>query len=212
MRHTFAIISTSTTRSLGRRLLIPGMLAVALVVGVGIAAGTIPGSDGVIHGCYNTGSNPSGQVRVVDAAAGGKCTKNEKSLDFNQTGPRGATGATGATGPDGTSTVYTAGGTNLRPTSVEVPAGNYLVVGSAVIYNSATDPRSALCTLQDDDGNVDETVVAQVTLGFGFQTVPIVGTAVLAGDGTISFDCDGADIGTATTFLSATKVTSIVTP
>jgi len=68
-------------------------------VGVGYAA--IPGSDGVIHSCYNASSNPSGQLRVIDAEAGSKCSKNEKALDFNQRGLKGDTGATGATGATG---------------------------------------------------------------------------------------------------------------
>lgn len=207
MQSARAIGSTRTTRSRRWRLLIPGMLAVVgLVVGVGVAAGAIPGSDGVVHGCYNTGSNPSGQLRVIDPAAGAKCSKNEKPLDFNQEGPKGDQGIQGVPGASGTSTVYTAsGGTDVHPISVSVPAGSYLVVGSAVIFNEdASNPQTAACILQED------TIVANVTLAsFSFATVPIMGTVVLASAGTISIDCSGV-IGTANMFLSATKVTSIV--
>ena len=87
------------------------LLGVLAAVGVGYAA--IPSADGVIHSCYNAGSNPSGQLRVIDQEVGAKCSKNEKALAFNQKGPKGdigpqglrgekgETGATGATGPQG---------------------------------------------------------------------------------------------------------------
>jgi hypothetical protein len=93
------------------------LLAVLVVAGVAYAA--IPGSDGIIHSCYNAGTSPSGQLRVIDPSTGGKCAKNEKALDFSQQGPKGdkgdaclstdpacrgdqgPTGPTGPTGPDG---------------------------------------------------------------------------------------------------------------
>ena len=75
---------------------------IALTVGLaaaGIAYASIPGPDGVIHGCY---LKSGGNVRVIDSTA--KCKATETSLDWNQrgvTGPRGATGARGTTGPTG---------------------------------------------------------------------------------------------------------------
>ena len=98
------------------------LLAALVVAGVvGVAYATIPGSDGVIHGCYNGGTSPSGQLRVIDPAAGGKCAKNEKALDFNQQGPKGDSclssepacrgpqgepGEVGPTGPAGSTTMW----------------------------------------------------------------------------------------------------------
>lgn len=75
------------------------VLGVLATVGVGYAA--IPSAGGVIHSCYNAGSNPSGQMRVIDQEAGGKCSKNEKALDFNQRGPQGIQGDKGDPGADG---------------------------------------------------------------------------------------------------------------
>ena len=87
----------------------------ALVV-AGVAYATIPGSDGVVHSCYNAGTSPAGALRVIDPSAGAKCSKNEKALDFNQQGPkgdkgdaclstdpacRGPQGPAGPTGPQG---------------------------------------------------------------------------------------------------------------
>src|SRR5215207_212308 len=71
---------------------------VALLATVGVGYAAIPSSDGVIHACYNASSNPSGQLRVIDAEAGAKCGKNEKPLDFNQTGPQGPAGPAGPQG------------------------------------------------------------------------------------------------------------------
>ena len=53
----------------GRRRLLLLVVAIVALVGAGVAYGTIPGSDGVIHSCYNSaGSNPSGLLRVIDTA------------------------------------------------------------------------------------------------------------------------------------------------
>jgi hypothetical protein len=63
---------------------------------------SIPGSDGVIHGCYQ---EKKGTLRIVKAGA--KCLRSEKAITWNQTGPmvqpglQGAKGDTGATGAQG---------------------------------------------------------------------------------------------------------------
>jgi hypothetical protein len=74
---------------------VPVVALVMTAVAAGAAYAAIPGSDGVIHSCYNASSNPSGQLRVIDAATGAKCAKNEKPLDFNQQGPKGDKGDKG---------------------------------------------------------------------------------------------------------------------
>jgi hypothetical protein len=74
-------------------LALTGALA---AVGVGYAA--IPGGDGVIHGCY---SKLTGQLRIIDAEAGARCTGLEKALDVNERGPKGDTGPRGLTGDTG---------------------------------------------------------------------------------------------------------------
>ena len=71
-----------------------GLVGILAVVGVGL--GAIPGSDGVIQACYNdtgNGQSSNGQLRVVDAEAGAKCSQNEKALSFSQKGVKGDTGA-----------------------------------------------------------------------------------------------------------------------
>jgi hypothetical protein len=57
-----------------------------VVVVLGLAAGgvayaSIPESSGVIHGCYQ---KINGQLRVIDANAGGACSSSESPLAWNQ--------------------------------------------------------------------------------------------------------------------------------
>src|SRR5262249_56706938 len=99
---------STTNRRWGRTTLVTvaAFLGI-LAIGGSVALATIPGSGGAISACYNTGSNPSGQLRVIDADAGVTCSKNEKVLSWNQTGsqgpqgPQGPQGAKGDTGPQG---------------------------------------------------------------------------------------------------------------
>ena len=67
------------------------------LAGVGYAAtGGIPGSNGVIHSCYQ---KSHGALRVVPA--GRRCRRSEKALAFNQRGRRGPRGFQGARGLQG---------------------------------------------------------------------------------------------------------------
>ena len=62
------------------RLALLGVVVLGLAAG-GIAYASIPGSNGVIHGCYQ---KINGQLRVIDPGAGGTCTTSENPLDWNQ--------------------------------------------------------------------------------------------------------------------------------
>jgi hypothetical protein len=88
-----------------------GVVAGAFLAGGAVALAAIPGSDGVIHGCYQKNV---GNLRVIDA--GGSCRPSEIAISWNQTGPvgpvgpqgpkgdtgpQGPKGDTGATGPQG---------------------------------------------------------------------------------------------------------------
>jgi hypothetical protein len=67
-------------------------VAVVLVSG-GIAWASIPGPDGVIHGCYKTNNPAQGSVIVIDSAA--SCPSGFTALNWNQTGPAGPQGPPG---------------------------------------------------------------------------------------------------------------------
>lgn len=90
--------------SLSRRTVLGGLALIMATGGVAVAAGTIPGSDGEIDGCYAA----SGNLRVV--ADGEACRAAETALTWNQkgrqgdpgpTGPQGQKGDTGLQGPKG---------------------------------------------------------------------------------------------------------------
>jgi hypothetical protein len=74
-------------RRKGRRALAVAAGALALIAGIAYAG--IPGSSGVIQGCYE---NRTGLLRVIDAEAGKSCTRFETPINWNQTGPPGVSG------------------------------------------------------------------------------------------------------------------------
>ncbi len=88
-------------RSIGSksRLRTAGIAAVVLVGAIGIVRATIPGTGGVVHGCYQ---NNNGSLRVVDDPT--TCKNNETPLAWNQQGvpgPQGPQGIQGPLGPQG---------------------------------------------------------------------------------------------------------------
>jgi len=82
-----------------RRRTLVTAAAVLGILGVGgsVAFATIPGGDGVVHGCY---AKSGGSLRVIDGSVT-TCKTSETSLDWNVTGPKGPTGQDGAPGPQG---------------------------------------------------------------------------------------------------------------
>lgn len=96
----------STRRTWSRRKVWAGVGigAAATVAFVSIGYAAIPSATGVISGCYNASSFPSGQLRVIDADAGVKCARNEKPISWNAQGvqgPQGTQGPQGQQGPQG---------------------------------------------------------------------------------------------------------------
>jgi len=67
-----------------------------LLAGAGVAWASIADSSGVIHACYAS----TGALRVIDSATA-ECKSTEKTLTWNERGPKGATGAAGPAGPAG---------------------------------------------------------------------------------------------------------------
>jgi len=80
-----------------RRLVAVLVGIVALLAVGGVAFATIPGSGGVVSGCY---SKKDGTLRVIDASTA-QCKIGEATLNWNQTGPQGPMGDTGPAGPQG---------------------------------------------------------------------------------------------------------------
>jgi hypothetical protein len=66
---------------------VAGLVLAGLAIGsaaTGIASASIPASNGVIHACYSTISNPVGRLRVIDTGAGQSCGSGEVALNWNR--------------------------------------------------------------------------------------------------------------------------------
>jgi hypothetical protein len=109
-----------------------GSLAAVGIANATSAPTKIPDSTtGVITACM---VKKTGAVRFINAQVGKSCTRKEKKVTFNQTGPQGVAGPQGERGPsqtyvhdpDGWLGVVI-GTTNTTIATVKVPAGNYLL-------------------------------------------------------------------------------------
>lgn len=82
----------------GRRLLMLIGACAVFVAAAGLAGAAIPGSTGVVNGCYE---KRTGLLRVIDAEAGKRCLSIETPIAWNQQGLPGERGAEGPPGPKG---------------------------------------------------------------------------------------------------------------
>jgi hypothetical protein len=173
-----------------------------------VAFASIPGGDGVIHGCY---AKSGGAMRIIDGSVT-QCKSGETSLNFNQTGSQGIqgvqgpigpagpqglqgtqglTGATGETGPAGaagTSEVWATQGLTT-PQTVNVPAGSYVINARADGFNTDNGPQTLTCSLSTGDAS-------SVTLG-GWRysgSVSLQDTAVFNAPATVTITCSGPGI------------------
>ncbi|MGO9763653.1 MAG: hypothetical protein ACLP1Q_20565 [Solirubrobacteraceae bacterium] len=195
-------------------------VTVALLAALGgVAWASIPGPEGIIHGCYG---KHGGQLRVIDTTAGGKCRHKEAALNWDETGPpgprggRGATGPRGAAGPlgaagasgsagaQGPSNAYSASetaafalaGGERDVLSLNLPAGRYVVSASVNVANTdATNegPETATCVINDVPVSTAE-ASGTATIPFvsgldASETVPLDGTWRLSAPETLELSC-----------------------
>jgi hypothetical protein len=102
--------------------------AASLVFVGGVAYAAIPGTDGIIQGCYDSGGN----VKVVTALP---CPKGYTPFQWNQQGPKGEPGAAGANGASPTVA-------QLQPGDSSCPAGGAAITaadGSTAFVCNGTD-------------------------------------------------------------------------
>jgi hypothetical protein len=111
--------------------------ALLLVIGAAIAYASIPGPDGVIHGCYKTSNPAQGALIAIDSAA--SCPSGYTALNWNQTGPQGPAGPQGAPGISGYETVQ-ANGTypsgyvqDMINIEVTCPTGKHVLGGGGAL-------------------------------------------------------------------------------
>jgi hypothetical protein len=113
--------------------IIIAVVAIALgLIGGAVAYASIPGPDGVIHGCYKTSNPAQGALLAIDSAA--SCPSGYTALNWNQTGPAGPQGPAGTNGVSGYEVVsqnvslpYNGGA--VRTFHVDCPAGKVPLSG-----------------------------------------------------------------------------------
>ena len=127
--------------------------AFALTVVAGAAFATIPGSDGVVSGCYE---KRTGNLRVIDAEAGRKCLSVETPISWNQRGERGATGDAGTRWSKRRRRSCRAAGAS-RPRRAGIALGTR---------------QHRLHDRRRDAGTVDVTIAADGTVGFRCTATP----------------------------------------
>jgi hypothetical protein len=197
------------------------VLAVTIVM-TGLAHASIPGSNGVINGCYQTkGTNHA--VTVVDSTA--QCPAGYTSLNWNKTGPQGPTGpagpkgAKGPQGPAGLSQAFSVAsidGFALNDTSSttvvsspSVPAGSY-VVNATVGVEVAVIPSPVTfgCFITDASGNSS---YGTLTTENSLTTIPLTDAVTLSEPSTISVQCatTGGTGQTSGENLTATEVNTL---
>lgn len=146
----------------GIRLLLATTLLLALAAGIAYAA--IPGSNGVINGCYQA---TSGTLRVIGSnptVGGGKCSAGEKPLNWSQRGPTGTRGATGADGVNGATGPTGADGVNgaTGPTGADGPSNLAALQGSPCTFDGK--PSSLNVSVNSTSGAVSMTCIPVATV------------------------------------------------
>ena len=117
-----------------------GYLALFLVLG-GVGYAAIPGGDGVIHGCYDTGADLNGAypLYVIDTATLSACPAGRSgpmtALDWNATGPPGPQGQAGPQGLAGPQGPRAEGGT-VRPSKHALQVAELAYVDAKYPLNS----------------------------------------------------------------------------
>lgn len=202
------------------------LLATVAAVGVaGTAYATIPGGDGVIHGCY---AKSGGALRVIDASVT-NCKSGETSLDWTQrgipgpAGPQGQKGEPGEPGPPGPAgAVDSFGASNgndvvdLTPDaqvtviSKDVPAGNYAVFASGELVDSTQD-ATVVCEFTADGERIQTSNSSLVNDANERDRISLMGHAAFAGGGTLKVTCNSDAAGTVAPFfnLVALKVGTV---
>ena len=219
---------------------VAGALAAFALGSAAFAA--IPGSGGVINGCYD---KQSGQLRVTDPQAGTpkSCTDKETALDWNQQGPQGiqgpkgepgAQGVPGPQGPQGDAGPsdafvkrapdgYVSG--SWYPydiASLDLPQGKYVISANATLHHSEYAGVRHQCTLaagNDKDVGEVETGIQTNPVKIQLQDAGISLTTVheftLGWGGTVSLTCRGMNAGQTTVknpVITAIKVQNLTEP
>jgi hypothetical protein len=179
--------------------------ATVALAGAGTAYATIPGGDGVIHGCF---AKSGGALRVIDASVT-NCKSGETSLDWSQqglpgpAGPQGEKGDPGEPGPPGpaggvdsfgasndANVVDLQAGAQVTVISKDVPTGNYAVFASGEVANGTSDD-DVVCLLLANGQEVQTSNSSLVNDANQRDRISLMGNVAFGapGGGTLKVNC-----------------------
>lgn len=129
-----------------RRILIVVAAVGALLLVGGVAYASIPGPDGVIHGCYKT---TDGSARIIDSTA--TCPNGYTAINWSQTGPQGPAGTvpTPITVTRVARHAYASGAGASLPETVTCPTGKHAINGGVLQAEAVGWPQGGSSTNGD---------------------------------------------------------------
>jgi hypothetical protein len=159
----------------GRVLWLALVVVVLGLVGGGLAYANIPDSGGVIHGCYSpNGANAQNgaQLNIINSDSA-SCSKGQKEITWNQTGPQGEAGeAVAFAGVGALGAVNDATSKNVVSANVTHPADGLYCFGGL-----GFQPRSVVVTPISGIGGTGEPInidtIATAIITFPPQTFPL---------------------------------------
>lgn len=141
-------------------LLVAGALVAAIA---GVAWGAIPGEDGVIRSCFNSGGN----IKVVETHP---CPSGWTPLAWSQTGPAGPQGPEGPAGPQGPAGPAGPEGP-AGPDGPEGPEGPEGPPGPSFVASGVVQPDGSLLVTDGPAPTITHT-------GTGVYTIAIAGLGI----------------------------------
>lgn len=205
-----------------------GTLAAMGIANAVSAPTKIPDSTtGVITACM---VKKTGDVRFINAQKGAICTKKEKKITFNQTGPQGPAGVQGERGP---SNAYVAQRTTAKSlgelvvvggndiAKLTLPAGKYVLSANTSVKATSAQTNSVTCRLTAPTGTLTTTPAVASLADTKTQPFALAATYSNDAEGSVTLVCwpydgvimgfDGAGEANGAT-LTATRVAELTGP
>jgi hypothetical protein len=213
-------------KSVAKRLAVASpatMLTLVLAGIVVLAAGSIPDSQGVFHGCYK---QATGALRVVVDAS--QCLPTETAIQWNQQGQQGPPGAQGPQGPAGPAgpagpsdafATYREVGDSRGPITLDVngavvaqlnlPAGSYVAWASLYATNQSASAGILACILLINNERNAQAITTLAPGQAANQALTVADT--LSAPASVKLFCNDNVLGTATLSVQTFNLTAIRT-
>ena len=172
------------------RVRVAGVAAGVLVLvatAVGVAAASVPASNGLIHGCFTkkAARNGTHALEVIDTAHTSKCPSGYKSLNWNVNGSNGYSTRSSDTHLNDTLT---------QIASLTLPAGSYVINASAWLENTSPSNTSSLGVCELAFGSATDEVEAGLlgpsSAPLDDQTLGMTVAAKVSGGASATLSCE----------------------